>query len=199
MYNRSPLKSGQKSLCTVLKYDSLDLDEISQRPMLSVPCINPESTPEEASTLLRGWGTSFFAFEQGDSVEADVLLAVLQNKVHVGNEVKSLINIQKCVLSAIFIYLFLFIFTDNGIISLFLILTRHLCFPFPVSDSTDCVGGGSGFRHLLAAASCDSSLGWIRSFPTDSSLVSLQDSCTLPGLQQFFCKPNYICISVWKF
>lgn len=59
----------------------------------------------------------------------------------------------------IFIYLFIFIFTDNGIISLFLILTRHLCFPFPVSDSTDCVGGGSGFRHLLAAASCDSSLG----------------------------------------
>lgn len=133
------------------------------------------------------------------AVEANVLLAVLQNKVHVGNEVKSLINIQKCVLSAIFIYLFLFIFTDNGIISLFLILTRHLCFPFPVSDSTDCVGGGSGFRHLLAATSCDSSLGWIRSFPTDSSLISLQDSCTLPGLQQFFCKPNYICISLWKF
>lgn len=83
----------------------------------------------------------------------------MQNKAHIGNGVKSvIINIPKCVLSQYnppppsngF---------EAGLKLVLQVLIRHLCFPFPVSDSTDRVGGGSGFWHLLAAASRDSPLG----------------------------------------
>lgn len=88
----------------------------------------------------------------------------MQNKAHIGNRVKSVINIPKCDLSQYTLHTHHLPPPPNngfeaGLKLILQVLTRHLCFPFPVSDSPDRVGGGSGFWHLLAAASRDSSLG----------------------------------------
>lgn len=163
MYNRSFLKFCQQSI----KYRSLDLDEISQRPVLSLFYITLMSASEKARLLCRESGTSFLPSRRIIHLPFTVVFSrlkfslqpfTMQSKAHIGNGVKSVINIPKCVLSK-----YTFFPPNNGFeagLKLILqVLTRHLCFPFPVSDSTDCVGGGSGFWHLLAAASRDSSLG----------------------------------------
>lgn len=172
------------------------------------------STSEKAKLLCRELGTSFFTFEE--SCAFAVYYDIFQGwsfpcggplcKIKPYKEWGGISNKYCSVfpLSVLFVVGLLFFFPLNssfevGLKLILWVLIRHMCFPFLVSDSTDCVGGGGGFWHLLAASSCDPSLGWIWSFPTDSSLLSLQGNCTLPGLQQFFCEPNHICISIWKF
>lgn len=75
------------------------------------------------------------------------------------NRVKAAINIPKCVLPRCTFSASPDKGFEAGLKLILQVLTKHLCFPFPVSDSTDCVGGGSGFWHLLATASRDSPLG----------------------------------------
>ena len=77
--------SGQKSLCAMLKYRSLDLDEISPRPMLPWLYIKLMPTSEKARLLCRESGASFCTFEHSyrfafycGIFEAKVLLAIVR-------------------------------------------------------------------------------------------------------------------------